>query len=151
MEDTETRTSSGSAGAEIASVVAASQGAVYVLTGLWPILHLRSFMAVTGPKADGWLVKTMGGLIAAVGAALCVSATTRMTRSTKALGVLAACALGGADVWYAGKGRISRVYLLDAVLEAAIVAGWTASMGPLRPEKLVEKAAKRYVRGKSPG
>ncbi len=132
MKDEETRTSSGGASAGRARVVAASQGAVYVLTGLWPIVHLRSFVAVTGPKADGWLVKTMGGLIAAVGGALCVSATTRVTRSTKALGVLTACALGCADVWYAGKGRISRVYLLDAVLEAAIVAGWAASMGPLR-------------------
>jgi hypothetical protein len=30
----------------------------------------RSFEAVTGPKRDDWLVKTIGGLIAMVGATL---------------------------------------------------------------------------------
>jgi hypothetical protein len=30
------------------------------VTGVWPILRLRSFEAVTGPKKERWLVKTMG-------------------------------------------------------------------------------------------
>lgn len=34
--------------------------AYFVLTGLWPILNIRSFLRVTGPKSDLWLVKTWG-------------------------------------------------------------------------------------------
>ena len=31
------------------------QGAFYAVSGLWSIVHLRSFEAVTGPKRDDWL------------------------------------------------------------------------------------------------
>src|SRR3954470_3170999 len=50
------------------------QGLYFTLTGIWPILHLRSFEAITGRKRDRWLVKTVGGLIAVVGASLAVGA-----------------------------------------------------------------------------
>lgn len=39
------------------------QGIYYVASGLWPLLHMRSFEAVTGPKRDKWLVNTVGALI----------------------------------------------------------------------------------------
>ena len=35
----------------------AAQGALYVVTGVWPLLHMASFEAVTGPKTDDWLVR----------------------------------------------------------------------------------------------
>lgn len=38
----------------------------YLAAGLWPIVSLHSFEAVTGPEQDDWLVKTIGGLIAAI-------------------------------------------------------------------------------------
>src|SRR5947209_19342813 len=50
--------------------LAMAQGAFFALSGMWPIVHLRSFEAVTGPKLEGWLVKTVGGLLTVVGAAL---------------------------------------------------------------------------------
>lgn len=100
--------------------VAIAQGAFYVATGLWPIVSMRTFELASGPKREKWLVKTMGALIAAVGAALVVA-------PSRALGVLAASALGASDVWYAGKGRIARTYLLDAVAEAGLVAAWAAA------------------------
>lgn len=34
-----------------------SQGVYFGATGLWPILHLPSFLFVTGPKIDTWLVQ----------------------------------------------------------------------------------------------
>jgi hypothetical protein len=43
----------------------AFQAAYYLATGLWPLVHLPSFEAVTGPKTDDWLVH-MVGLLAAV-------------------------------------------------------------------------------------
>ncbi len=57
-------------GESIARATALGQGAFWLAAGVWPLLHYRSFEAVTGPKQDDWLVKTIGGLIAVVGATL---------------------------------------------------------------------------------
>ena len=102
-----------------------TQGIFYVATGLWPIFHLASFEAVTGPKVDKWLVRTMGGLIAAVGASLIAGAyEPRTARAVRVLGIGSAAALGIADILYAVRGRISKVYFGDAVAEAALIASW---------------------------
>jgi hypothetical protein len=104
-----------------------TQGIFWFTTGLWPIVHLRSFEAVTGKKRDTWLVRTMGGLIAAVGGALLVAAFERPTRSSRVLGMASAAALAAADLVFAGKGRISRIYFADAAAEAGLVAAWLAT------------------------
>jgi hypothetical protein len=45
------------------------QAAYYVVTGVWPLLHYRSFEWVTGRKRERWLVECVGGLTLAVGIA----------------------------------------------------------------------------------
>jgi hypothetical protein len=102
-----------------------SQGLFYVATGLWPIIHLRSFERVTGPKVDKWLVRTFGALISAVGAALIAGAfEPKPSRAITILGIGSAVALGAADLIYAARGRISKVYLGDAAAEGAIASTW---------------------------
>jgi hypothetical protein len=104
---------------------AIAQGVFYLASGLWPVLHLRSFEAVTGKKRDTWLVQTTGALIAAIGCALVAGAfERRRSRAVKTLGVASAATLGAADVYFVATGQISRVYLGDAVAEAAVIAGW---------------------------
>lgn len=39
------------------------QGLYYSISGIWPLLSIDTFMAVTGPKTDIWLVKTVGVLL----------------------------------------------------------------------------------------
>jgi hypothetical protein len=51
----------------MAATPATTQAAYYLMTGLWPLFHRRSFEAVTGPKTDYWLVRTVGVLVAAIG------------------------------------------------------------------------------------
>jgi hypothetical protein len=105
--------------------VAAVQAAVWVASGLWPVVHLRSFEKVTGPKPEGWLVKAMGLLIASVGATLGLAAARdRVNDETAFLGAVAAGSLAAVDVRYAANRRISPIYLLDALLEAAFVGAW---------------------------
>jgi hypothetical protein len=110
------------------TAVATIQGAYYLATGLWPLVSRRSFEAVTGPKNDFWLVETLGLLISAVGSALLVSSTReRLSPETAALGVTCAAALGGAGGFFALQGRISKIYLADAALEALLIAAWAAA------------------------
>lgn len=109
--------------------LALANGAFFVVSGLWPVIHLRSFEAVTGPKVDGWLVKTVGALLAAVGVPL-----LRAGRTGKVDGNLALAAAGTAaslaviDLVYVPKGRISPIYLLDAATELGIVVAWRWAM-----------------------
>jgi hypothetical protein len=112
----------------------AIQGPIYIASGLWPILHLRSFEKVTGPKFDGWLVKTVGGLLAVTGASLIAGGVRqRPARAVRVLGIGTAAVLGLIDVVFASRGRISRVYLADAALQAGIVAAWLVGLSLRRP------------------
>ena len=106
-----------------------AQAAYFLVTGLWPLLHIRSFMAVTGPKTDVWLVKTLALLIVAVGAVLLQAGVrNRVTPEVRSLGAGSALALMSCDAYYVAKGRISPVYLLDGAAEVPFAVAWLASL-----------------------
>ncbi len=113
--------------------LAVAQGLYFAATGVWPLLHMPSFEAVTGPKADRWLVRTVGVLVAAFGGVL-VSAGARrtITAETAALAMGSAAGLAAIDVIYAGRRRIARIYLADAAAEGAIVAAWAGLLAARR-------------------
>lgn len=99
------------------------QAGYFAVTGLWAVVHRRSFEALTGPKVDYWLVRLVGGLAAAIGGALAVGARApEPSRETVALAAGSAVAFGLADAVYAGRGRIRRVYLADLAAEAGFLA-----------------------------
>lgn len=97
----------------------------FLLTGIWPVVHIRSFMAVTGPKTDLWLVRTVGLLIAAIG--LCVALAAARHQIQHAILVLALASAGFLmliDVIYVAKRVIARIYLVDAAVEAMLIVAW---------------------------
>jgi hypothetical protein len=97
----------------------------FLVTGLWPLLHMRSFLAVTGRKHDLWLVNTVGALVAVTGAVLLTAASgDRLTPDIRRLAGGSALALGAVDVIYSWRRRIPPVYLVDGVAEAALLAFW---------------------------
>jgi hypothetical protein len=101
------------------------QGLYFFVTGVWPLLHMASFVAVTGPKVDLWLVKTVGVLIAVIGATLLLGARRRAVGPELAfLAVASAAGLAGIDLVYALSDRILDVYLLDAVAEIGLILLW---------------------------
>jgi hypothetical protein len=107
------------------ATVAVAQGLYSLVTGIWPLVDLRSFEAISGPKVDGWLVKTVGALVAVTGGVLLSAAKReRITPEIAALGAGTAVALGTIDVVYVARRRISPVYLLDAALEGVFLVGW---------------------------
>jgi hypothetical protein len=106
-------------------MVARIQGAYFLLTGVWPLLHIRSFEAVTGPKRDRWLVKMVGLLAASIGVTLLAGSRRRVTsRETRVLAITSAVSFAAIDVWYAARGRIAPIYLADAVVELGLLGAW---------------------------
>lgn len=115
-----------------AAAVALVQGVYFVVTAAWPLIHLPSFLRVTGPKTDLWLVRTVGALLLVIGVVLILAShpggpDAGMDGSTRLLGVGSAITLLLIDVVYVLRGTISRIYLLDAALELAIIGGWLAA------------------------
>jgi hypothetical protein len=108
--------------------LAAAQAAYYLATGIWPLVHLKSFEAVTGPKVDRWLVKTFGVLVAVTGAALAAGAGERRSRAAVVLGSGTALGLAAAEMVYVLERRISPVYLLDAAVELDIAGAWARTV-----------------------
>jgi hypothetical protein len=106
--------------------VAMVQGGFYAVTGVWALVDLDSFMAVTGPKTDLWLVKTVGALVTVIGGVLLTAGwRRRVTRDVLLLGIGTAVSLATIDVVYASAGRISKIYLLDAVAEVGLAIAWS--------------------------
>ena len=108
--------------------IALTQGLFYVASGVWPLVNIRSFEAVTGPKRERWLVKTVGVLVAVIGGVMTAAAARRnVTPEIAALGAGSAAGLAAIDITYATRGRIAPVYLADAALELAVAGCWTAA------------------------
>jgi hypothetical protein len=105
--------------------VALVQGGFYAVTGVWALVDLDSFMAVTGPKTDLWLVKTVGALVTVIGGVLLAAGwRRRVTRDVLLLGIGAALSLATIDLVYVSAGRISKIYLLDAAAEVGLAIAW---------------------------
>lgn len=104
----------------------ALHGGYYIATGLWPLVSRRTFERVTGPKRDFWLAQTVAVLVASVGAGLAqaVRRETRFPSELETIAVGSALGLCVIDVTFVTKRRIRPVYLLDAVIEAGLVAAW---------------------------
>jgi hypothetical protein len=100
-------------------------GVYWVVSGVWPILHIRSFEAVTGPKVDRWLVKAVAALITVVGAGLVQGARNdRVTPELETVAIGSALGLTAVDLVYVAKRRISPIYLLDAIVHTALAVAW---------------------------
>jgi hypothetical protein len=113
--------------------VAYVQAIYYVPSGIWPLVHMRSFEWVTGPKVDRWLVKTVGGLITVVGAVLGLGASSRrVTPEVRVLAVGSAVSLAMIDLVYVRRGRIRRIYALDAIANLGLAIAMIAASSQSR-------------------
>jgi hypothetical protein len=107
------------------TVLAWAYSIYFILTGIWPIVSIRTFMMVTGPKTDIWLVRTVGLLVTAIGLAIAAAAwKDQFPFSILVLAIASSLALLLIDVVYVLNRTISRIYLLDAVLQAIFIAAW---------------------------
>lgn len=101
------------------------QGLYYFIGGIWPLLSIRSFQWVTGPKTDIWLVKSFGVFLAVAGIVLMTGAYRRRYHpEIIVLGIGGALALAAVEVVYSLNTTISPIYLLDAAVEILFVFAW---------------------------
>ena len=109
-----------------AARVALMHGGYLLAAGLWPLVDLRSFKKVTGPKLEVWLTKGVGACLANIGAALgAAGARGKVARELRILGMSTAVSFAAMDLWYAGaRRRISRVYLANGVTQLGFAAAW---------------------------
>jgi hypothetical protein len=109
--------------------VTTTQAWYFVPFSIWGLLHIRSFMWVTGKKTDVWLVKTVCLLLTTVGAVVGRAGRKgRVTPEIAALGIGSSASLAAIDLWYAGRGRIRWVYLIDALANVGLIGGWVAAI-----------------------
>jgi hypothetical protein len=114
------------------------QGVYYLITGIWPILHMSSFEAVTGEKTDDWLVQTVGALVIAIALTILRGARPAPSRETVVLSFTSIAAFIAVDVVFVMREIISPIYLLDAAAQLAIGVAlvWGLSRPPSSPNSL---------------
>lgn len=105
--------------------LAIGQAVYFAVTGVWPLVSMRTFEAVTGPKTDHWLVRTVGILVTVIGTVIGLAGwRRRVPPEIPVLAVGSAAGLAAIDVVYVANGRISPIYLLDALAEAVLIVAW---------------------------
>jgi hypothetical protein len=111
------------------NTVALVQGIYFFITGVWPLLSMKTFLAVTGPKTDLWLVKTVGLILAIIGAVLIYAQmTASIDTPVILLAIGSAAMLAIVEVIYVFRRVISPVYLGDAVAELILIGWWVVSI-----------------------
>jgi hypothetical protein len=86
-------------------------------------VHRDSFEAITGPKTDFWLVRTVGGLATVCGVVLGVSVVRGRQQPEMQLLVTAQALVFVAADMFAATSQ-SRVYLGDVLGQAALLPAW---------------------------
>lgn len=97
------------------------QGAYFVITGVWPLLGMDSFITATGPKQDTWLVEMVGLLSVSIGITFIVT-SLRKQKPPLVLGYSVALSFLFMDLIYVIKDVIGPVYLLDGAIQLIFIS-----------------------------
>ena len=101
------------------------QASYTLITAIWPIIHIQSFMEVTGYKTDVWLVKTVGALLIPISSSLLMHLFVITDRRPAiVLGSFSCVAFIVIDFYYASNDVISDIYMLDGVVQILLLLGW---------------------------
>jgi hypothetical protein len=121
-----------------ASCLLLIQGIYWLLTGLWGLIDIHSFMLVTGPKTDVWLVETVSILIIIIALTFLTAVKSReQTMPIILLAITGCIGLAGIDFYYSLNNIISPIYLLDGVVEIFFLIAWAVVLFKSRNKKLV--------------
>lgn len=119
-------------------LLAKGQGAYNLFGGLWPLLHMRSFEAITGPKDDSWLVRTVAGILVVVGVVLLRDAFRgHVAQSVRFMAAGISTVLAIVAIVSSLAGFISWLYFFDGLIHLAFALAWM--LGTLLQKHMVPK------------
>src|SRR5947209_8975750 len=129
----------------LATILLWTQGLYYLTTGLWPLISIRTFQMVTGPKtdhlptgreADHWLVMTVGLLVTAIAVTMLTAAWRRsFSPEIVVLAIGSAIGLTAIDIIYVARHVIEPIYLVDAAIEVPLIFAWLLAVAPRRKNR----------------
>ncbi|MGC4069250.1 MAG: hypothetical protein QM784_32295 [Polyangiaceae bacterium] len=90
---------------------------------------MQSFVAVTGPKVNLWLVQAFGMIVLAHGVVMILLPLLGVIEvSLIVFGLASASMLAFIDAYFAFGNVISKVYLLDGAFELGVVICWVLTL-----------------------
>jgi hypothetical protein len=107
----------------------AIQGSYTFITAIWPIIHINSFMWISGYKHDVWLVKTVGVCLLAISVCLLTSIFSKGNiLPIAALALFISVGLAYVDFYYALNNVIRAIYMADGVIEIVFALCWLITL-----------------------
>jgi hypothetical protein len=101
------------------------QGSYYMITALWPLIHIESYMWLVGPITDVWLAKTVATMVIAISITMFFHLSLKTDhRPLILLGISSSLAFAYTDTYYTVEGTLSSMYLLDAAAEFLFLISW---------------------------
>ncbi|PJJ67431.1 hypothetical protein [Chryseobacterium geocarposphaerae] len=101
------------------------QAIYYLFTSIWPLIHMKSFLMVTGEKTDLWLVKTVGILLLPYCLLLFYLTFNDKKNPVIILSIIFCClGLFIIDIYYYLNGVINGSYLIDAGFQLLFMGYW---------------------------
>jgi hypothetical protein len=101
------------------------QGIYILLTAVWPLIDMESFLKISGPKTDIWLVKTVAVLLIPI-AILFISTIFFSSHPLPVLlvGIATSAGLASIELYYTANHTIKWVYAVDGILQICFFLLW---------------------------
>lgn len=110
---------------KVYKLMSAIQGIYTLLTSVWALVHIESFMKVTGPKNDIWLVKTVAVLLIPIGLSFLFARHVRRDHWIVVMvGITSCIGLACIDFYYTSNHTIRWIYSIDGMLQLVFLTGW---------------------------
>jgi hypothetical protein len=115
------------------SVLVMLQSVYFFITAVWPLVHIKSFMWVTGYKTDVWLVKTVSAILVPISLTMAFHLLLKTDhRPLLLLGLSTNISFICIDVYYSLTNVISDIYLVDAAIQGCFLIAWILMSGVFR-------------------
>jgi hypothetical protein len=109
------------------------QSVYFFITAVWPLVHIKSFMWVTGYKTDVWLVKTVSAILVPISLTMAFHLLLKTDhRPLLLLGLSTNISFICIDVYYSLTNVISDIYLVDAAIQGCFLIAWILMSGVFR-------------------
>ena len=100
------------------------QGMYVLLTAVWALVDIQSFMVITGPKTDVWLVRTVAVLLICISLFFLLSSKKSEEPRVTLTALVFSFGLAYIDFYYTLNNTIRWVYALDGIVESMFGLLW---------------------------